>query len=518
MDNKLTFLGRYLPALVVKSEGWSCVQYYEKLSQKRDFPKDGSLTQKTVKNKVKILRKKMKANGGFLLDPLDKTRKLLPSADNEGETYSDSDPEYDSESDDHGEPILQLHIIPNPHLSQEFTRKVDLMSSVFTSLTLSETVKRKGVEEGTALWISEISQYVSMLRSDDGKDAARFIVCALLLNQDTKGHIEGDAEAFLKNSLNIADSDLCLSEALQSKSERKARVLLDAEVERDTELVKKGLSKGKSLPYIQLASMYLNGKGGLRRDQKKARELYQVAAERGNSLAQHKVAYLAETEDTKKRDLHDMLCKKFPELNLGVGCSKDKNGNKQTSVKHLYKIGADNNNADSMNNWALLLEEDGVTFKNCKQVRDLLELGTRLNTSSSCKTSYVKEMICGDMDKVLSLAWELVVANGSEDAGFLAGCPYLLKETKHYNLMLADALLRLSAGKGNVSAEQFLGERMKNLRMKEEGRNYSARIPQDYILNQPEWIAARDRMVEYLTNAFSDLLKVRLAECIMEKS
>jgi len=487
--NNLSYLGRYLPHLIVTHPEWTIPQYYEHLATQEDFPCDGSVTRKALRQKVSKLRKKMQANGGYLVDPMDNTR-VLQGAEGSCTPRRNEKSRADSSKE------VKSSVKPKEEVPlKSVLDSVDTLGAMWVGFTFQGMLKEKGPKEGVATWIREMSVHVTMLRSKDGKEAARLLFSGLLCDEyvittSIPSWVLDKVYTPVKTALGINDDDIQMWKAMKgmaTKEKKKARSILENLVRQDEEETNQSGSRKKSLPYLQLASMYLNGSGG-KRDMRKAEELYRIAADRGNSIAQHKLAYLAEQRGVKGKALKD-----------------------------LYKVGVDNDNADSMNNLALeLLDEEGKTFGNCKEARELLQRGTELNTSTCCKGTFVKEMIgSGNMDLVHRKAWELVVAGDCANAGFYAGSQYLLQEKAEYNLFLGDALLRHSAERGCDVARQWL-DRVKALRMKAEGRRYTHHISDDYIQKTSEWKEAEDWIYEDLSNSFRELLHTRIEECYLE--
>ena len=142
ISKNLSYLGRHLPYLIAKHPDWTIPQYYEHLSTKDDFPCDGSVTRKALRQKVSKLRKKMQANGGYLVDPMDNTQ-LLRSSEKSSNSSSIENSLAGSSKE-----VGRSSIKHTEESIESILSTVDVLGGMWVGFTLQGILKEKGPKEG----------------------------------------------------------------------------------------------------------------------------------------------------------------------------------------------------------------------------------------------------------------------------------------------------------------------------------------------------------------------------------
>ena len=102
-----SYLSRVLPRLIIDHSDWSNGDLLTALQSRDDFPGDGSVSQKAIKNAAKRLREKL-AKNGFLVDSENPGAKLYPAENLPASSSSPSAP-------------LKCSACESPHPTNRFT-------------------------------------------------------------------------------------------------------------------------------------------------------------------------------------------------------------------------------------------------------------------------------------------------------------------------------------------------------------------------------------------------------------
>ena len=108
-----SYLSRVLPRLIIDHSDWSNGDLLTALQSRDDYPGDGSVRQKTIKNAANRLREKL-AKQGFLVDPENPGAKLYPAENLLAAASS-------SRSSSSPSTVLKCSACERPHPTNRFT-------------------------------------------------------------------------------------------------------------------------------------------------------------------------------------------------------------------------------------------------------------------------------------------------------------------------------------------------------------------------------------------------------------
>ena len=198
----------------------------------------------------------------------------------------------------------------------------------------------------------------------------------------------------------------------------------------DTEPIMKNQMR-RYMPYLELGHALRTGKMGLKVDYNGAEKAYQIAAERGSSLAQHKLGYSADEQadalegegDTKAEIMKRSTAKHDQKFILAKKLATDL----RTKAKHYYKLAAAQGNGDALNNYATLVEREyeeklDVDFletdsKEWREVNAILKKGALSDSSAFAVSSYAKSLSEINSEHGFQMWWDGIAMDADGETG-----------------------------------------------------------------------------------------------------
>jgi hypothetical protein len=135
------------------------------------------------------------------------------------------------------------------------------------------------------------------------------------------------------------------------------------------ESIREAAERGDTWAQVNLASMYMNGRGGLPQDDSKAVEWYRKAAEQGNDFGQYNLGVMymngrggLPQDDTKAVEWYGKAAEQgndFGQNNLGFMYEKGRGGLPQDDAKaaEWYRKAAEQGNAWAQTNFGIMYEK-----------------------------------------------------------------------------------------------------------------------------------------------------------------